>query len=159
MPDSGSRLRQWKERALAFLRLAPPPPHAWLHQSRDDNCAQTVISMITGVPVARVAQYAGRSGALSVSEALAVLARLGIRARPVSASIVSEFWPTFRDRAGGRRLRGIAFRTTPFPGERYGHAYLLFGDRIYDPRTGDLGKLDASTFKSLDWVALLPPPK
>lgn len=111
--------------------------------------------MITGAPVSKVCEMVRTEGPLSVSETLAVLSRLGCACRPVSSAMVADFWPLYQRRAGGRRLRGVAFRVAR-PGEPYGHAYLLFGKKIYDPLNGEFRALDASVLRGLDWIALLP---
>ena len=154
--DWRDRLIIWSAPILAFLRMGPPAPKRWLRQPKEDNCAHTVIAMLTGRSLADVIRTAGRDGPLSVSESLAVLSSFGLRCRPLSSAFAADFWPMFQRRAGGRRLRGLAFRLSA-PGERHGHAYLLFGSRYYDPATGTFARLDAASIRRFDWIALLPP--
>lgn len=142
-------------RLLALLRLGPKPPDRWLVQSRRDNCAQTVVAMVTGLPVAQVSKYAGTKGALSVSDTLNLLAQLGVACRPVAAHVVADFWPVFRRREGGRRLRALAFRG-PGAGEEYGHVSYILGNRIYDTASGSFTSYSEEELRSMDWIAFMP---
>jgi hypothetical protein len=142
-------------RVMGACGLGPPPPRRWLVQQRPENCAQTVVAMLAGREPEEIERMVGHTGALTVADTLSVLSRLGYGCRPISASLVLQFWPSLLERAGGRKLRGLGFRR-PTRGEKYGHAYLLFGRRLYDPADGSFVRLDAAAVKSLDWLALLP---
>lgn len=142
-------------RILALLGLGPKPPEQWLIQSRRDNCAQTVIAMVTGLPVSRVSKQAGTKGALSVSETLNLLAQFGVTCRPVAANVVADFWPIFKRREGGRRIRALAFRG-PSASEEYGHVSYIFGNRIYDTANGTFRAYDEKDLRAMDWIAFLP---
>src|SRR5690606_23239607 len=97
--------------------VGPVPPRRWLKQARPDNCSQTVIAMLTGRSVSAISRSAGHTGALGVSQALRLLSALGLPlARPIAGRHAAEFWPVYRQRSGGRRLRGLAFRVSR-PGE------------------------------------------
>lgn len=158
--DPARRARAWLLRLIApslyRFRLSPEPPYAWLRQSAPDNCGQTVVSMLTGRTVAEVTRAAGEGGAIGVSQVLRLLEGFGVPAgRPVAGAHAAEFWPVYRQRAGGRRLRGLGFRVSR-PGEEYGHVSLLWGREVYDPADGLFRRSDAAAVAAFDWVVLLP---
>lgn len=126
-----------------------------LRQTGTDNCVQTVVAMVLGVPVEQVESAAGTRGRMSVDETTALLSRAGIYCRPVAASLVADFWPMFRKRHGGRHLRGLGFALPKTPG-RAGHAFYITGATLYDPATGQTTPLNETTLHLLDWLALLP---
>jgi len=139
---------------LAGFRVGPKPPRQWLRQTLPDNCSQTVLSMLTGKDLAEITRLAGRPGALGISHACRVLEASGVHCgRPLAAQHAAEFWPVYWRRAGGRRLRGLGFRVAR-QGEDHGHAWLLFGNRLYDPADGEFRTLDPDAIRQLDWVVL-----
>jgi hypothetical protein len=141
---------------LSSIAAQFPTRIRYLRQTKADNCAQTVVAMVLGVPVDAVEREAGTDGAMTVNEVLGILARLGFFTRPISAKLAGGIWPAFYARSGGRKLRGLGFRM-PRGGEVSGHAYFLAGGRMYDPATGERRGLDADVVRNeLDWLVLFP---
>jgi hypothetical protein len=116
---------------------------------------QTVLSMALDVPVERVERETGTEGMLTVAETIVLLSRLGIGAMPLNATSASEFWDLFSRQHGGRKLLGIAFQL-PRNGATNGHAWLLAGNRAFDPASGERRRLDRHTLKLFDYVLPLP---
>ena len=129
----------------------------WLRQERPRNCVQTVVAMAVGASVADVEAVARTEDTLDIPATMTLLAHYGVFCRPISAQLVADFWPMYYRQGGGRRLRGLGFASpNPAHGREVGHAYFLYGPRLYDPATGITEALDEPHLRQLDWLVLFP---
>lgn len=124
-------------------------------QTRPHNCVQTVLAMALGTEIEEMERLAGTTGALTLADALNLLAGQGVRTRPVSTRLVRDFWGAFYSRNGGPRLCAMAVRTAR-EGEETGHAFLVLGRRIWDPSTGRWRSLGQDVLRELDWIVVIP---
>lgn len=148
-------MSRWHSRISDILGIGPAVPHAWLLQDREDNCSQTVLSMLTGLSVDEISGQMGRTGSSGITESVQFLHQQGFACwRPMSAAHVAEFWAVYRQRSGGRRLRGLAF-TVAREGQARGHAWLLHGNYAYDPGTGRFEALNEERLRGFDYVVFL----
>lgn len=115
---------------------------------------QTVLAMALDCSIEEMETESGTQGSMSVDDALRLLARRGIPARPVAASLVRDFWDVFSARAAGVKLEGLGIRLPRTTGE-LGHAVLLHSQRIYDPATGQSNALRPDALGDLDWLILV----
>lgn len=123
-------------------------------QTRPTNCVQTVLAWGLDQPVELLEQHAGTTGPLSVEDALRLLAEAGVPARPVSVSLVQEFWEAFSPTRGRRHIEGLGIRL-PRGTDKLGHAVLLSRGKLYDPATGRAQPFSAADLDGLDWLVLI----
>lgn len=128
-----------------------------VRQTRPHNCVQTVIAIGLGVTVEFVERSAGTTGTMRIQGAMDLLRELRISSgRPVAASHAAAFWPFYYRQNGGRRMRGLGFVLPASEGD-VGHAYFLYGRRMFDPATGRTMRLrDSSVRRHLDCIVFLP---
>jgi hypothetical protein len=126
-------------------------------QTRPQNCVQTSIALALGIPVEAVEREAGSTATLRLPDVRWLTDRLGVASPLMAAELVAQYWPLYYRRYGGRRLRGYGIRT-PRAGEPIGHAFALFGPRLYDPLTGKGIRLSPRLLREhLDWVGFVDP--